>query len=248
MCALVLSCVTACVYPRRATPLTTVMHSPIDRASQPEHLWQLQIVSAQIPRLKRTGSSWDDDGGAPDVYFVLVIKDRERWRTEVMEDSFNPRFSSPSPNLSFDRQSRVRLELWDKDGMSADPIGVYEGKALSDVFIDADTTLSLNGGASLTLRLRRPEPRSGAGIAEYEIRPSGALVRSVLPDSPASRAKLRPDDKIVSIDGKAISGMSPEAADSALALSSQNQSELVVLRGEAKHTLKLDNGYVWPAQ
>src|SRR5690349_14264711 len=91
-----LSCVTGCAYPRRATPLTTVMHSPVDRATQPENLWQLQIVDAEIPSQTRTGQSWDDGGGKPDVYFVLVIKGQERWRTEVIPDSLKPRFPNPS--------------------------------------------------------------------------------------------------------------------------------------------------------
>jgi hypothetical protein len=42
--------------------------------------------------------------------------------------------------------------------------------------------------------------------------------------------------------------MSQETAESALALASQKQSQLVVQRDEAKRTLKLDNGYVWTAQ
>jgi S1-C subfamily serine protease len=132
--------------------------------------------------------------------------------------------------------------------MSADPIGIYEGKALSDVFIDADNTITLDGGATITLRLQKPEPRAGTGIAEYELRPNAVMVRSVLPNSPASRAGLRDGDRILSIDGKAISRLSEAVADSALALASQKESKLVIQRGEQKRTLKLDKGYVWPAQ
>lgn len=246
--ACALAPLSSCAYPRRATPLTTVMHAPVDRSTQPEGLWQLQLVEAEVPPQTRTGQSWDDDKGLPDVYFVLIIKERERWRTEIIEDSLKPRFPNPSPNLLFDRNGKLRLELWDKDGMSADPIGIYEGKVLSEAFIDADTTVTLDGGATVTLRLRKPEPRAGTGIAEYEVRPSAVVVRAVLPNSPAARAGLRADERILSIDGQAISGMSEAAADSALALASQKRSALVVQRGEQKRTIKLDDGYVWAAQ
>jgi hypothetical protein len=252
VCAFVFSCALSlaagCAYPTRATPLTTVMHAPVDRSTQPENLWQLQIVDAEIPPQTRTGQSWDDDGGGPDVYFVLAIKGDERWRTEVIEDSRRPKFPNPSPNLGFDRSARVRLELWDRDGVGADPIGIYEGRALSEVFIDSDTTVTLDGGATVTLRLRKPEPRAGTGIAEYELRPSALVVRAVLPNSPAARGGLRDGDRIVAIDGKAVSGMSEAAADSALALASQRASQLTVERDGKKRTIKLDSGFVWPAQ
>lgn len=242
------SCVAGCVYPRRATPLTTVMHAPVNRSTQPDNLWQLQVVDAEIPRETRTGQSWDDDKTGPDAYFVLVIKDRERWRSEVIPNNFSPKFPSPSPNLSFDRNARVRLELWDKDGMSADPIGIYEGRALSELLLDTESTITLSGGARITLRLRKPEPRAGTGIGEYELRPSGALVRTIVPNSPASRAGLAPDDRIVAVDGKKLAGLSEQAADSALALASQNKSELSIERDKTKKKIKLDDGYVWPAQ
>jgi len=243
-----LSLLPGCAYPTRATPLTAVMHSPVDRSTQPDNLWQLQVVDAQIPRQTRTGQSWDDEGGGPDVYFVLAIKGEERWRTDVREDDFRPKFPNPSPNLRFDRSARVRIELWDRDGVGADPIGIYEGKVLSEVFIDADSTVTLDGGATVTLRLRKPEPRAGTGIAEYELRPSALVVRAVLPNSPAARGGLRDGDRIVAIDGKAIAGLSEAAADSALALASQRASKLTAERDGKRRTVQLDKGYVWPAQ
>lgn len=247
VCAIALSWAGACIYPRHATPSLTVTQSPVDRATQPEHLWQLQVVRVDIPRQKRTGSSWDEDGGAPDPYIVLRVGGNERWRTEAAEDSFDPKFT-PSPNLAFDRAERLRIELWDRDGMASDPIGMYEGKFLSDIILDADTALKMDGGASVTLRLRKPEPKQGVGIEEYELRPAALVVMAVTPNSPASRAKLKSGDRIVAIEGKAVRSMSPEQAETALSLAAQNRSELTVERGKAKTKRKLDNGYIWPAQ
>ena len=36
-------------------------------------------------------------------------------------------------------------------------------------------------------------------------------------------------------------------AESALALASQHQSTLLVARDKREHTVKLDNGYIWPS-
>lgn len=254
VCAVALSCAAGCVYPRHATPVLTVMQPQIDRATQPENLWQLQIVGVDIPRQKRTGLSWDDDGGLPDPYLLIRIKGVERWRTDAAEDTFEPQFGA-SPNLAFDRSQRLRMEVWDKDGMASDPIGMYEGRFLSETILDAETTIKLDSGASVTLRLRKPEPKQGVGI-EYELRPSAAVILAVSQHSPAWRARLAPNDRVVAIDGKAITSLAPEEIESALALAAQNQSELSVERELKTKTktitnklkLKLDNGYIWPAQ
>lgn len=245
--AVALGCVTGCIYPRHATPLTSVMQSPVDRTTQPENLWRLSVVSAEIPTQKRTGLSWDDDGGKPDPYVVLRIQEHERWRSATVDDSFEPSFSQPQVNLAFARDARLRFELWDSDGMSADPIGMYEGRAFSESILDADTTIKLDSGASLTLRLDKPEPKQGMGLAEYELRPNAVVVVAVTPNSPAARAQLKSGDRIVAIDGKEIGKFAAQEAESALALASQHQSELRVTRDKATRTVKLDNGYIWPA-
>lgn len=247
LCAIALGCAAGCVYPRHSTPLVTVMQAPVDRATQPEDLWRLSVVSVEVPRQKRTGLSWDEDGNGPDPYLVLRIQDREAWRTDVIKDSFAPVFPPPSSNLAFERTARLRFELWDNDGVGSDPIGMYEGRAFSESILGAETTIKLDSGASVTLRLDKPEPKQGVGIAEYELRPSAVVVRSITPNSPASRAKLKPDDRILAIDGKAISALGGQKTESALALAAQNQSELRVQRGKSELKLKLDNGYVWPA-
>jgi len=178
---------------------------------------------------------------------VLRIKDQERWRSVAVHDSFDPKFSQMPSNLAFDRSTRLRVELWDDDGVGADPIGMYEGRAFSESILGSDTTIKLDSGATLTLRLALPEPKQGLGLVEYELRPNAVLVRAVAANSPAARAKLREGDRIVAIDGKALSAFEPQEAESALALAAQKQSELRILRGETKSTVKLDNGYIWPA-
>lgn len=248
LCAVALTCTVGCAYPRRATPLSPVTQAVVDRSTQPDHLWQLHLVRAEVPREKRSGLSWDDQGGLPDSYLVLSIDGVKRWESPVVTDSIAPTFDAqPAQNLAFDRSARVRMELWDKDAIGGDPIGIYEGRALGEAILQADTTIKLDSGATVTLRLMRPEPKLGVGISQYEVRPSALLILAVTESSPAARAGLAGGDRITAIGGKPIKSMTRPQAESALALALQNQSELSVLRGDALRKVKLDAGYVWPA-
>jgi hypothetical protein len=247
LCALALGCATGCVFPRGSTPLLSVMQSPVDRATQPEDLWQLTVVSADVPHLKRTGTSWDDDGGKPDPYVLLRIKGVERWRSSSSDDTFEPGFSQPPTNFVFARDARLRFELWDDDGVGSDPIGIYEGRVFAESVIGSDTTIKLDSGANLTLRLDKPVPKQGLGLSEYELRPSAVLILAVVPNSPAARAKLKPGDRIIAIDGKPLNKFEQQEAESALALASQHKSKLLVARDKREFTVTLDNGYIWPA-
>lgn len=249
LCTVALACAAGCAYPRRTAPLSEATQKPVDRATQPKNLWQLQLMSAEIPDEKRGGLSWDEDGGAPDVYFVLLAKDEPIWQSPVVKDSPNSaKFDEAyAPNLSFDRNARLGLQLWDEDSVGADPIGVYQGKVFSDVLLDSPLVVKLDSGATLTLRLAEPKPMLGTGFAEYEIRPGSLYVISVLPNSPASRAGLERGDRITAIDGKLVKSLTKEIAASALSLAAQKQSELTVERGKSVRKLKLDKGYVWAA-
>jgi hypothetical protein len=249
VCAAALTCTVGCAYPRRATPLSPLTQPAVDRRTQPENLWQLRLVRAEIPREKRSGLSWDDEGGLPDPYFVLSIAGRERWQSPVVQDSLSPAFEAqPAQNLAFDRAARVRMELWDKDTLGGDPIGIYEGRALGEAILDADTTIKLDSGAAITLRIMKPEPKLGVGISSYEVRPSALLILEVADASPAARAGLASGDRIVAIDGKPIKSLSRPQAESALALAAQRKSLLQVERGKAQRKVTLDSGYIWPAR
>lgn len=246
-----LLCAVSCVYPRRSTPLTDVAaQAPIDRATQPENLWQLQLLSAEIPEEKRGGLSWDDDRGAPDVYFVLLAQDQQIWKSAVIEDSESPTKFGPehAVNLSFDRNARLGLQLWDEDSVGADPIGVYRGRALAEAALDSPVVVKLDSGASVTLKVAQPKPMLGTGLAEYEIRPGALYVIAVLPNSPAARAGLERGDRIVAIEGKSVKSLGKEGAASALSLAAQNESELTIERNKSTRKVKLDKGYVWAGQ
>jgi hypothetical protein len=234
-----------CAYPRRTTPLATVPPELARNAQAPASIWRFVLVRADIPPHKRSGLSWDE-GHGPDAYLRFLVAGEEIWRSPVVENSIHPVFeASPPKNFAFSPDTRVRLELWDKDGVTADPIGIYEGRGLGQAVMGAPTTLKLEGGATLTVKIDRPVPHFGSGIALYEKRRQALLVLKVVPNSPAARAGLKAGDRITAIAGKLIDDLEQGQAESALTQAGQRGSELTVERAGTYRRIKLDDGYVW---
>ncbi len=238
-----------CAYPRRTTPLSALPATVVRPQDVPADMWQLALVDADIPSRQRSGLTWDDDvNDPPDPFVRVLIRAREVWQGPTAQNTAHPRWNaSPEHNLAFDRSERVRFELWDDDGMASDPIGIYEGRALSDAIVGADTILKLEGGATLTVRVDYPKPHVGTGIALYEVRKTVLVILEVTPNSPASRAGLVAGDRITAIDDRMIDELGGHRAESALALAAQNKSELTVEKAGKFRSVKLDQGYVWIA-
>jgi hypothetical protein len=243
---LALGSLSACAYPRRSTPLSTVSHDVAKGdVSAPPELWRFVLVRADIPPTQRSGLPWDEDGG-PDPFMKLMVDGRELWESPRLNDTTHPQFDTgPETNLALPRNTRLRFELWDKDGVTSEPIGIYEGRILGDAIVGTDVLIKLEGGATLTVRVEKPAPLVGTGIAQYEIRRHAMVVLKIVPNSPASRAGITPGDRITEIDGKLLDELRGGKAESALAQASQNGSELTLEKDGAYRRVKLDNGYVW---
>lgn len=235
-----------CAYPHRSTALGAVGH-PVD-AQAPADLWQLRIVSASMPTRRPGNLAWDNDGSGPDPY-VRIYRGGERiFEGKVVRDSNAPTWNETLPkNVWLPRDKELRIEVWDQDDLESDPVGMWTNLGLpATALVDADARLGLTNETSLVIRVERPLPHRGVGVAGYEARNDALIVGEVLPHSPASRAGIVVGDRIVDIGGKSVEELGPAGAASALSMAATEKKALVVESADGKRReVTLDNGYIW---
>lgn len=240
--------VPSCAYPRRSTSLSEV-HTTAGGPGEPSNVYWMTIVSAQVPTRNRGNSDWDDGAGPPDP-FVRVYRDE----TLVFESSTQDNTTAPAWNQTLPRNIEIpssasfRLEVWDRDAVGADPIGIYRGHGRpGNALPGVEARILLEGESYLTIRLDEPHAHRGIGISAFEVRGGELMIVSVEPHSPAGRAGLTAGDRIVSIGGRTVGELGQQQATGALSMASERHQTLsVITHGQSQaHDVELDHGYVW---
>ncbi len=178
----------------------------------PDTLHHLGVVSAECPRQTRDARNWDGDG-LPDLYVVLIRNGEEVYRSPTTQNSFSPEWNSASAaiDLFVRPQDVLRVELRDDDGPLApsELVGLTEvrGGVPSEARDAGRWTLRLEGGATVVLSSRPPEPRLGMGVT-FEYRIDYVSIVSVSEASPAATAGLQAGDRVVRIEGTPVANMS----------------------------------------
>lgn len=248
---LLLSCGLAfagCAYPRRSTSLSPVTAAGASTLGAPDRTFSVTIVSAQTGSSRRGALSWDDGGGLPDC-FVRVYRDDEMlFETTTIADSLRPEWNQTAPhNIEVPSGARIRLEVWDRDTLGADPVGIWQGVGMPpNAQSGVDARVLLEGESWLTIRLSPPRPHRGIGIRTFEIHSDGLVVVEMEPHSPAGRAGIVVGDSIVAIGGRAISSIPQNDAVTALSLAADRDEPLRV-RGPSgsERVVQMDHGYTW---
>ncbi|MEM9188170.1 MAG: PDZ domain-containing protein [Myxococcota bacterium] len=236
----------SCAYPKRSTSLSPVREGGAAFGSAPEHLYRLQIRSAIVPPEQRSGLAWDGDGG-PDPY-VKVFRDSELiFETRVIEDELAPEWNQEAErNVLLPPNAELRFEIWDDDTGSPDPIGIWRSRGLpASALPDADARIVTDGNAELTFRIASPRAHRGVGIESYEVRGGYLLVRSVAEHSPAGRAGVQGDDRIVRIGARTVDEMGEAAAATALSMASERGQMIAIERDSETVEVRFDQEFVW---
>lgn len=239
--------IAGCAYPRRATAL-----SPVSAAAggpgQPHDVWSMRIVSAQVPLRNRGDSNWDDGGGMPDPFVRVYRDDVLVFESRTMDDTIAPVWNEDLPrNIEVSSSSSLRLEVWDRDAVGGDPVGIYRGHGLpSNALPGVEARILLEGESYLTIRMDDPNAHRGVGISAFEVRGSELLVVEVEEHSPAGRAGIVPGDRIVSIGGRTVAELGSSQATGALSMAGERHQVLGVLDATGdEREVELDHGYVW---
>jgi hypothetical protein len=235
----------ACGYPIRSTALSAVRNAP--NASQPDNLYSLAVVRASVPPRQRSGHEWDGEGDLADPY-VRVIRDGQViFESPILEDTVSPEFDATLPrNVRISPSTRLRFELWDSDGGSDDPIGIWESRGLPPSALPgAEALVRMDSLAELVFRADPPQAHRGVGIESYEVHGDHFAVVKVIRESPAGRAGIQAGDRIVAIGGRPIEGMEQAQAVSALSLAGERNEALTVDGPSGQRELALEGEFVW---
>ena len=236
-----------CAYPRRSTALSPV-HAEAGGPGQPSDVWSMRIVSAQVPPRNRGDSNWDDGGGLPDPFVRIYRDDALVFESRTIDDTIAPVWNEDLPrNIELSSSSSLRIEVWDRDAVGGDPVGIYRGRGLpSNALPGVEARILLEGESYVTIQVDDPNAHRGVGIRTFEVHGGEIVVFEVEAHSPAGRAGIVPGDRIISIGGRTVSELGSSPAIGALSMAGERHQVLTVLdaRGEERE-VELDHGYVW---
>ncbi len=183
----------------------------------PETVMRIAAVSAELPQQTRDARPWDSDG-APDAYVVFIRNDREVYRSRVVRNSIRPTWDPAHDfaDLHIEPSDALRVELRDDDGLTSDVVGLASSRGIpGEAHGGGQWVLHFEAGAVLTLSITPPPPRLGMGLS-FEYHSDRLVVLSLEFASAARTAGLRVGDRIVAVNGRAVSAMTENEARDAL--------------------------------
>lgn len=240
----------AAVFPRYTTATRRVPAELLQEHSvtpPPDDVRTVSVLSAELPPSRTDGQPWDSDGD-PDLYAVIIRDGTEVYRSPVVQNSLRPEWRAAEVTLRVRPDSVLRFELWDDDGMVSQPVGSEQVTGIPTSALDGGNwVIRYQGNAFLRLGARPPEARFGMGVT-FEVHEDYLRVISVEEGSPATTAGLRPEDRIVAIDGRTVQDMGELDSRQAMDRASVRQISITVARGDTRTPMTVSPGAVYSAR
>jgi hypothetical protein len=221
----------AAVYPELQTPLRSAEGRETE--APPNDLRWIAFKGATVPTETRDGRRWGGDLGrsAPDPYAVLFLNGKVLIKTPAQGGTLTPTWpDGPAGNFRVKKGDHFRVELWDSNTINDHPIGFKDVGSLDEsVDVTGEADIECNSGAHVRVAFEPAHARLGLGFY-YELRIGEVFVTRVYEESPAGRAKVKPGDQILALDGKAVSGLKAPEVQSLL-----NMPHLTPLAMRVRH-------------
>lgn len=244
-------CVSACpaVYPEFPTRMRKAMTEQALDPPPPDNMAWMKFESARIPDRARNGKTWEEEiGKKPDPYAILLINEKEVFRTPVEKETLEPTWKNgPRGNLRIDPGDKLRVEVWDSNTISDKPLGIRDIGRPSDEFrLTRRIRVNLDAGGEIIIAFEPARAMLGLGLW-YEIRTESAFITRMMPGSAAERAGLKPGDEILKINGKDVKTLGSDGVRSAFGAAGADGLQLV-LRHEDGTVLDINvkEGAVYP--
>lgn len=105
--------------------------------------YQITIESARIASNKADGRKWDVYPRDPDPFVKVFIGGNLVLQTSVQQNTYSPSWHE-RVKVSYKKGVSFRIEVWDKDAMSDDLIGIWEDTELPEEPLSFGQVSSLN--------------------------------------------------------------------------------------------------------
>lgn len=245
-----LSVACGAVFPEVSTPLRAAPPDFRFEPPPPDDVYFVRFKQAVIPKKTRDGRRWDSVGGeAPDPYAKVLVNGKELVVTPLQSDTLTPTWPDQElANYRIRRGDKVVVELWDSNPLNNLPIC---SEAITDLGAAATSDepfleINCDNGGRIELVVEPAHGKLGLGIA-YELRTEQAFLTRVLKESPGGRAKLRPGDEILSVQGTRVATMEDGKLQSLINANAALGVKLSVRSGdEAPREVTIKNGSVFP--
>lgn len=228
------------IYGELSTPVRSVPPGTEVTPEPPSDVIYLTVSGARIPQRTRDGRSWDKGAGsAPDPYAIVFIDQVEVARTDIVSNSFEPKWTDAKPvNYKIAPATEIRVELWDDNVLVAHPICSQVLKDVLEATSVGSMEVNCESGAALELTVLPAKARLGMGLF-YERRGGNAIVTRVVAASSAGRAGVRPGDQLLSVRGRAVAQLTAGELESILNSNAKGALQ-IELRGSDGELRKIE--------
>jgi membrane-associated protease RseP (regulator of RpoE activity) len=241
---------TACgaVYPELQTPLRPAAAGATLSPEPPEDLKYIAFKGGVVPEKTVDGRPWHELGNPlPNPFAIIYVNGRAIIKTDPQSNTLTPTWpGSARGNFRVGRNDRVRVEMWEAS-LTQRPICVKDLGSLDgeDFALDKEIVVKCDQDISVTVAFEPAHAEVGYGFF-FEFRTYDVFVSRIYQEGPASRAGLRPGDKIVAVGGQVTKGMDQKVVQSYLNAPKMDGIVIDVVHKDGKQeTLTIKEGPVY---